>query len=170
MNEMDYKEYLVKRKKGVKEILLSALIYLTALALSVATMMFVNVGGMELLVAVGFLFGGYKLASSFNREFEYTVTEDCVDIDTIFNASSRKKIVSFRMKEVEIIAPVDSDKYKEYSGGDYKIIDASTHKNESSVYFAIVEKNGVKHLVKFDLPVAALSHLRKYAPSKVVIG
>lgn len=164
---MDYKEYLVKRKKGAKEILLAAVIYIVAIILSLVTMMF-SLGGLNLLISLGFLYGGYKLASSFNREFEYTITEDSVDVDTIFNASSRKKLISFKMKEVEIIAPIDSDKYKEYAKGDYKVIDASTHKKGSSVYFAAVEKNG-KHLVKFDLPVAALTHLRKYAPSKVVI-
>lgn len=165
---MDYKEYLVKRKKGVKEILLAIIIYLVALALSIASLMFLNMAGLELLISVAFFYGGYKLASSFNREFEYTVTEDCVDIDTIFNASNRKKLISFKMKDVEIIAPVDSEKYGNYSESDYKVIDASTHSKDASVYFAAVEKNG-KYLVKFDLPVAALEHLRKYAPSKVVI-
>lgn len=165
---MDYKEYLVKRKKGAKEILLSIAIYLVALALSLASLIFLNAAGLELLISVGLFYGGYKLATSFNREFEYTVTEDCVDVDTIFNASSRKKLISFKMKEVEIIAPVDSDKYKEYSKNDYKVIDASTHRKEASVYFAAVEKNG-KNLVLFDLPAAALLHLRKYAPSKVII-
>lgn len=165
---MDYKEYLVKRKKGAKEILLSAIIYLVALALSFASLIFLNAMGMELLISVAFLYGGYKLASSFNREFEYTVTEDCVDVDVIYNASNRKKLISFTMKDVEIIAPVESEKYHAYSGGDYKEIDASTHRKDTSVYFAAVEKNG-KYLVKFELPVTALQHLRKYAPSKVVI-
>ncbi len=165
---MDYKEYLVKRKKGAKEILLSVLIYLVALTVSLVSLLFLDLGGLELLLSVAFLYGGYKLSASFNREFEYTVTEDCVDIDTIFNAANRKRLISFNMKDVEIISSVKSDNYKTYSSGEYKEIDASTHRKDAKVYFAAVEKNG-KYLVKFELPVAALEHLRKYAPSKVVI-
>lgn len=167
---MEYKEYLVKRKKGVKEIFLSILIYIAALMLSFACVMFVpSIAGIGLLLSVGCFYGGYWLTSKFNREFEYTITGDSVDVDVIFNASHRKRLIAFSMKDVEIIAPVDSDEYKAFSKGEYKEIDASTNRKDAVVYFAAVEKNG-KVLVKFELPVTALQALSKYAPSKVVIG
>lgn len=165
---MDYKEYLIKRKKDIKEILLAALIYMVALVLSFASLMFLNLGGLDLLLSVGCIYGGYRLSTSFNREFEYIVTDDCVDVDTIFNASKRKRLISFTMKDVEVIAPVKSDRYNAYSSGEYKEIDASTRRKDANVYFAAVEKNG-RFLVKLELPITALEHLRKYAPSKVVI-
>lgn len=167
---MGYKEYLVKRKKGAKEILLSILIYIAAVILSLACIVFLPaMAGVDLLLSVGFLYGGYWLSSKFNREFEYTVTEDSVDVDVIFNASRRKRLISFSMKEVEMIAPADSDEYKTFSKGDYQLIDATTRKKDANVYFAAVEKNG-KFLVMFEPPVTALQELRKYAPSKVVIS
>jgi len=166
---MGYKEYLVKRKKGAKEILLSVLIYIAAFILSLACIMFLPaMAGVELLLSVGFLYGGYWLSSKFNREFEYIITEDSVDVDVIFNASQRKRLISFSMKEVDMIAPVNGDEYAAFSKGDYKEIDATTHRKDANVYFAAVEKNG-KFVVKFEPPVTALQELRKYAPSKVVI-
>ena len=167
---MGYKEYLVKRKKGAKEILLSVLIYIAAVILSLSAMIFLPaMAGVELLVSVGFLYGGYWLSSKFNREFEYIVTEDSVDVDVIFNASRRKRLIAFSMKEVEMIASVKSDEYKSFSKGGYQEIDATTRRKDANVYFAAVEKNG-KFLVKFEPPVTALQELRKYAPSKVVIS
>ena len=165
---MDYKEYMVKRKKGAAEMLLAFLIYLVALALSFASLVLIKFGGFGLLLSVGFIYAGYKLCASFNREFEYIVTDDFVDVDVIFNASRRKRLITFSMKDAEIIAPVDSPEYKSYAQKDYKVIDASTRRKDAKVYFAAVEKNG-KKLVKIELPEEALLHLRKYAPSKVVM-
>lgn len=166
---MDYKEYLVKRKKGAAEIALAVLIYLVAFAIAVACVSFLNIGGIQLLLAVAIFFGGYKLSVSFNREYEYTVTENFVDVDVIYNATNRKRLISFSMKDVLVIAPVKSDEYNKIDAlGDYKKIDASTRRKDADVYFAAVEKNG-KFLVKIELPKDALEHLRKYAPSKVII-
>ncbi len=165
---MDYKEYLVKRKKGAAEIALAVLIYLVAFAIAVTCVTFLNIGGIQLLIAVAIFYGGYKLSVSFNREYEYTVTENFVDVDVIYNATNRKRLISFSMKDVLVIAPVKSDEYNKYASGDYKKIDASTRHKDADVYFAAVEKNG-KFLVKIELPKDALEHLRKYAPSKVII-
>ena len=167
---MEYKEYMVKRKKGAKEILLGFLIYAAALILSFVCIMFVpSIAGIGLLLSVGCFYGGYWLVSKFNREFEYIVTGDSVDVDVIFNASRRRRLISFSMKDTEIIAPVENEEYARFAkNGDYKEIDASTHRKDANVYFAAVEKNG-KFLVKLELPVTALQGLRKFAPSKVVI-
>ena len=167
---MAYKEYMVKRKKGAKEILLSILIYIAAAILALASVVLLDsLGGIDLLIAVGFLYGGHWLSAKFNREFEYIITEDYVDIDVIYNASRRRRVISFSMKEVQFIASVKSDEFKNYSNGEYKVIDATTGRKNANVYFAAVEKNG-KFLVKFEPPVTALQELRKYAPSKVVIA
>ncbi len=163
---MAYKEYLVKRKKGAKEILLAALIYVVALFLSFICIMFVP--GIGLLLSAGCFYGSYWLTSKLNREFEYTFTEDAVDIDVIFNASRRKRLISFYMKDAQIIAPVSNGEFGRFSKMDYREIDATTHRKDANVYFAAVEKNG-KFLVKFEPPVTALQELRKFAPSKVVI-
>ena len=165
---MDYKEYMVKRKKGAVDMLLSVLIYLAALALSFVCLLFVKFGGIGLLLSVGAIYAGYKVTSSFNREFEYIVTDDSVDVDVIYNASRRKRLVTFSMKETEIIAPAESAEYKSYVQKEYKVIDATTRRKDVKVYFAAVDKNG-KKLVKLELPEEALLHLRRYAPSKVVM-
>lgn len=166
---MAYKEYLLKRKKGAKEILLSILIYVVALILSfVCILSASSLAGIGLLLSVACFYGGYWLTSKLNREFEYTFTDDSVDIDVIYNASRRKRLISFDLKDAEIIAPIKSGEYKRFEKGDYKEIDATTNSKNANVYFAVVNKNG-NFIVKFEPPVTALQELRKFAPSKVVI-
>ena len=163
---MAYKEYLDKRKKGVKEILLAALIYLAALILSFFCIMLVP--GFGLLLSLGCFYAGYWLSAKLNREFEYTFTEDAIDIDVIYNAARRKRLISFYMKDVELIAPLKSGENKRFENNGYKVIDATTNSKNATVYFAAVKKNG-DFIVKFEPPVTALGEFRKYAPSKVVM-
>lgn len=168
---MEFKEYLIKRKKGGKEILLTVLLYAAALILAFLCMNFIpSIGGIEALLAVGCLYGAYKLSSRFNREYEYVITDDCVDIDVIYNASNRKRLISFSIKDAEVLASVKDTNYNSLLKGEFKeTIDATTLRADAEVYFAVVEKGGRK-LVKFEPPHAALEALRKFAPSKVIIS
>lgn len=167
---MEFKEYLVKRKKGAKEMCLTMLLYLAALVLAFLCMNFIpSIGGIEALLAVGCLYGAYRISAKFNREFEYVITEDCVDIDVIYNASNRKRLISFSVKDVEVLASVKDANYNSKLKGEFKkTIDATTARADANVYFAVLEQDG-RTLVKFEPPHAALEALRKYAPSKVVI-
>lgn len=168
---MEFKEYLVKRKKGAKELFLTVLLYIAALILAFACMNFIpSIGGIEALLAVGCFYGAYWVSAKFNREFEYVITDDCVDIDVIYNASTRKRLISFSVKDVEVIASVKDSNYNSILKGEFKnTIDATTLRADANVYFAVLEKDG-RTLVKFEPPYAALETLKKFAPSKVVIS
>lgn len=169
---MEFNEYMIKRNKTAKEIFLSALLYIAAAILSVIGFTFltmVKLGSIALLLVCGLFFGAFKLSSRMNKEFEYICTEDNIDIDVIMNATSRKRLISFSIKEVELIASVNDDTYKNRLNEQFeKVIDATTARKDANVYFAIVEKKG-KTLVKFEPPHSILSNLYKFAPSKVRI-
>ena len=167
---MEFKEYLLKRKKTGKEVALTVLLYLAALIIGIICFVaLASFGGIGALLAVGCFYGAYRISSKFNCEYEYIITGEFVDIDAIYNASNRKRLVSFAMSDVELIASVNDNNHNFRLNGEYKkVIDATTGYNSSAIYFAIVEKGG-KTLVKFEPPHAALEALRKYAPSKVII-
>lgn len=168
---MDFKEYMVKRRKGAKEIVLTILLYIAAVILAFVfmTMLPSASGGISALLAAGCFYGAYKVSARFNREFEYVITDDCVDIDVIYNATNRKRLISFNVKDIEIMASVKNNDYNAKLKGEFKeTIDATTLSPHANVYFAVVEKNGRK-LVKFEPPHAALETLRRFAPSKIII-
>ena len=168
---MDFKEYLVKRNKSVVERILTVLIYLSALVLSCVCLFKIpSVAGFGALLAVGCFYGAYRLSSRFKREYEYIITGDSVDIDVIYNAANRKRLISFSIKDVRILAAINDVNYTQMAKGSFgKTIDATTNRKDANIYFAILEKNGGT-LVKFEPPYAALEMLKKHAPSKVVIS
>lgn len=167
---MEFKEYLVKRSKTAMETLLTVLLYAAATLLAYICIFIIPpIAGIGALLALGCYYGAFKLSSKFKREYEYVITDDGVDIDVIYNASSRKRLISFSIKDVEILASVKDANYNARLKGEYKkTIDATTNRADANVYFAVLEQNG-RTLVKFEPPFVALEILKKYAPSKVII-
>ena len=167
---MEFKEYMIKRKKSGKESLLTVLLYLAATVLSLIFIAaLASFGGIGALLAAGCFYGAYKLSGKFNKEYEYIITGDSVDVDVIYNTTNRKRLITFSMKDVEVIASVKDTNHSQRLKGEYKkVIDATSGYDSNAVYFAVVEKAG-RTLVKFEIPHSGLEVLKKFAPSKVII-
>ena len=76
----------------------------------------------------------------------------------------------FSVKKAEIIASMKDDMYKHLRQAQFDtVIDATTLTKDAAVYFAVVEKEGKRLLVKFEPPLKCLEYLKVYAPSKVKI-
>ena len=82
-------------------------------------------------------------------EYEYSLTNGEIDIDKIMEMRSRKRIISFHMKEVELLAPVDSNEYKGFSSKPESIIKAFPKEDKSRQYAAIVTGGGKRLQVLF---------------------
>ena len=169
---MDFHEYIIKRKTGPKEILLSLLIYLGATVLSVVPLILLlpfGLSSIAVLLFFGCFYLAYRISTGMKKEFEYIFTQDSIRIDTILNSSRRKKIISFNLEEVEIIAAVEDNANNSLLKADYdKIIDATSHSSHATVYFATINAER-RTLVKFEPPHNALKELFIYAPSKIKI-
>lgn len=169
---MNYKEYLVKRKLGAAEILAMVMLYFAAFMLALCCLYYLRMlGGIESLLAVGAFYLAYILASRLKKEFEYIIVEDSVDIDVIFNASKRKNLISFSVKQIEVMAAMNDTKYNSRLKKQFdKVIDASTWKKGAVVYFAILEHKGQKTIVKFEPSASCLEYMKEYAPDKIHIS
>ncbi|MBQ8391225.1 MAG: hypothetical protein IJX50_01605 [Clostridia bacterium] len=169
---MNYKEYLVKRKLGAAEILATVMLYFAAFMLALCCLYYLRMlGGIESLLAVGAFYLAYILASRLKKEFEYIIVEDSVDIDVIFNASKRKNLISFSVKQIEVMAAMNDTKYNSRLKEQFdKVIDASTWKKGAVVYFTILEHKGQKTIVKFEPSASCLEYMKKYAPDKIHIS
>ena len=168
---MEFKEYMIEKKKDGKDIVISMLLYIAATIVSILAFMFLGAfGGIALLVAVGAFYGAHIVSARSKKEFEYICTEDNVDIDVIMNKSRRKRLISFNMKNVEIIASLNDDKYSNQASGQFeKTIVATSGRRDAEVYFAIVNVKG-RTLVKFEPPYNMVMSLSQYARSKVHIN
>ncbi len=94
-------EQLVTIKKNVKTYL--AYIGIAIAAILVMTVALTILGNLAIVVIFLVLFGAYKLYSMLSVEYEYIITNSTMDIDKITAKSSRKRILSFELSEVERI-------------------------------------------------------------------
>ena len=163
-----YCEYIIKRKKGGKEILAVTGIIILAVILLIYVPSLVSVvpiiGFLSPLVAVGIIWGAYKLVVSKNIEFEYTLTGSDMDIDKIINRSSRKRVIAVAKGEIGVVAPFGSSNLPSLQN--VEIIDVSSHKPDANVYVMTVNKDSMK-AIYFEPSEKILKNLKERNPRKV---
>lgn len=82
-------------------------------------------------------------------EYEYIYTNGDIDIDKIMNKAKRKRAVSFNLRDIERIAPLDSDDIKYSDFKPENTFDFFTDKNESKKYAVLLVKGGQKIQINF---------------------
>ena len=92
-------EQLITIKKDIKTYLAYIGIAISAILLMTVSLMLSR--GLAVIVIFLVFWGAYKLYSMFNIEYEYIITNSTMDIDKITARSSRKRIVSIKLNEVE---------------------------------------------------------------------
>lgn len=163
-----FKEYLIKQKKSPIDTMMQVGLVVGAIILSIIAFV---VGGDLIgpIIIVGIVFGAGFLFNKFSREYEYILTNNELDIDVVFNRSSRKRVMTINMKKIDIMASIKDEKYAaELNKAGLKVINASENTNEENTYAIITqsEKYGAcKILITPD--DVMLDHLYKQAPNKV---
>lgn len=169
---MAYREYMVKKQKDAGAIILTVLLYLAAAIISIFAfliLMPIGFGSAVALIIAGAFYGVYRLSGNTNKEFEYIVTEDIIDVDVIVNKSKRKRLISFNLESVKVLADINNTQHKHYLSENFdSVIDATSGRKDKKVYFAIVEKTN-RVLVKMELTEAMLQGLYEISPSKIHI-
>lgn len=96
-------EQLVAIKKTAKTWALFLLIWVACLAVIAAAFIFLfgYLGMYVILLAFGALYGAYRLSMLLSVEYEYIITNGSMDIDKITAQSSRKRVASFELSEVQ---------------------------------------------------------------------
>ena len=96
-------EQLVKINKKPKDYFLLGTIWVVAFVLVFFFVLFGRATAFPAfayLIAIGIVYGAFKLSKQFNVEYEYIVVNRDLDIDKITAQSSRKRIVSIKLNEV----------------------------------------------------------------------
>ncbi|NLZ47864.1 MAG: hypothetical protein GX895_03600 [Clostridiales bacterium] len=82
-------------------------------------------------------------------EYEYTITNGDIDVDIIYEQKKRKRVFNFNVKDVELLAPVDSDEIKNFSGIQGKVVKFYPSTSNDRIYAAMLNKGGKKFKVLF---------------------
>lgn len=155
-------EYMVKRKKGAKEIFITASV--TFAAILITLLLFGFLGQLSFVFICVTWYGAWWLISRNNVEFEYIVTTTILDIDKIIAKRSRKRILSVDLKEISSCSAV-SDTLAE----NIKVIDATPNGIEDGVYAIDFDKNGARNRLLFKPNKKMLFEIKKASPSLVTI-
>ena len=164
MNEL-YKEIMVKRKKQpidtAKKAGMIALVVLTFLVgfLFIPIMMIATVA---LAVLAWFVITGLNL------EYEYLYVNGDIDVDRIRNRERRKRVGSYELVNLEMLAPSSShdlDSYKNMKNA--KVIDYSSGEEQAKTYTAVYTNEANMQIITLELPKEVVDDIRRRAPRKV---
>jgi hypothetical protein len=161
-----YREILIKREPTTMDTVKKVLIF-GALALCL-------VGGllvMPLLILVAIVFGiiaGIFILPRLNKEYEYLYVNGELDVDVIYSREKRKKLGSYDMNELEILAPTGSHALDSYfSNGTLKVQDVTSGKPDVGSYTLIFSKDKERIAVRAELDRVIIDDIRRLAPRKV---
>lgn len=141
-------------------------IWLLALILVAACLLILSgfIGSLGLLLAAGVIFGAYKLSSRLSVEYEYIITNGVMDIDKIIAKSSRKRMASFDLANVDRLEKYNPNARpvgnftktviacNEFDGDAYLMVITVEGKGSSLVVFSPddrIKSAAVKFLPKF---------------------
>ena len=125
------------------------LLWLAAVVCIACCMLFLwkFVGVYVLLLVFGVLYGAYRLSLLLSVEYEYIITNGSVDIDKIIAQSSRKRIASFELSDVQSL-----EKYNLSSAQHEnceKVIVACNTDDENAYALKVAMKSGGNMLVVY---------------------
>lgn len=153
---------LVSQKKPIWKNFIGYLLFGLAIAsLSLACV------GMVFAYPLAIVFGalGFLLVFRSDKEFEYSYFDGDVNIAKVMNKSRRKRLDSFTMDEVILIAPAgDRSVYKYENDANLKKKDYTCGEKDAPFYEMIVNKNGNMSMIKFEPDEKFLNEIcKKYA-------
>ncbi|HBE12625.1 MAG TPA: hypothetical protein DCY74_00500 [Clostridiales bacterium] len=168
----NYMEHIVKRKPTFRVSLWKALIVL-AVIIANLLLLIITVKVPALMIFPWFLSGVFVwwVYRFFNVEYEYVMASGEIDVDMIYGKKQRKRMVSVKINEMELIAPLSDQSASRCSDPSIqKRFTALSSADAPDGYFAIFHhpKHG-KSVLFFEVPNKAKNILKYYNSSNFVI-
>lgn len=163
MND-SYSELLVKKEQTGKDKVIKFLLIGVIAATAVVGIIIPLVW----VLTLGLGIAAYFILPNLDLEYEYVYVNGELDIDKIMAKSKRKRVQSFDLAKMEIMAPVNSHRmdYQNHNTK-LKVLDFSSGNKEHKVYAMIIpdEKEICKVLLETDQTL--LENIQKSCPRKV---
>ena len=141
-------EQLIKRELTAADRIKRLGLIFFAVAVFTFSMAIVPGFGMIITVVVGI--GIYFLISRLKREYEYTFTNGELDIDVIYNRSSRKRLFSAQVRDFEIMAHADDEAHKNSFASATDKLDCSTGVITERSYKFLANYKGKRYAITLE--------------------
>ncbi len=168
-------EQLVKKKRGLKEIMIVLASILGAIVvLWLMTFAFVLpfIGFGVFAICVIFMYLLYFLVTSINQEYEYSFTNGILDVDKIINMRKRKKMLEINVRKMEVMGDRKAPEFQKYmSDSSVKKVYACTQKDAEDLCFLVfMDESGKNRMLLFNPNEKIVDAIRRYNPQKVVLS
>lgn len=165
MND-SYSELLVKKEQTGKDKVIKFLLIGLIAATAVVGVVFT----LAWILTLGLGIAAYFVLPNLDLEYEYVYVNGELDIDKIMAKSKRKRVQSFDLAKMEIMAPVNSHRmdYQNHNTK-LKVLDFSSGNKEHKVFAMIIpnEKEICKVLLEPDQEL--IENIQKSCPRKVFV-
>lgn len=120
-----------------------------------------------LLCVVGLLFcgGAWLLGQNAKVEYEYLYLDKELSVDKIKNQSDRKKVATYKLETMEVMAPKASHRLDPYQN--LKVRDFSSETKEGNAFELVVEGEKGKERIIIDTNEELIKAMRMAAPRYV---
>jgi hypothetical protein len=171
------KEEIVVRHKNALNMIVYVFAIISAVVFAVFAMIELNIVMQYLDVPDIILFvvvAGVAVLMWFGKdslrvEYEYSFTNGIVDIAKVVNNRRRKELISFKTREVELVASIDDPKLHNIRARPgIKKVNAVLN-SDSAIYFASFRKNDMQYLVYFEPSKEFLQMMRIYNERNVIL-
>ncbi|MCM1038645.1 MAG: DUF6106 family protein [Roseburia sp.] len=158
-----YVEHLVARKAPFIMRFLKTLLIMLTVCFALVGILFMNTIALILAVAVGI--ASYFAYMNTDLEYEYLYVDKEISIDKVMAKSRRKKVASYDMERMEILAPVKSYHLDEYRNRTMKTIDYSSGTAEDDKKYMMVYEGNLK--IMLEPSPEMVKAIQTIAPRKV---
>ena len=167
-------EYMVKRKKTAMDYIKVLGILVTGLLIVFILPMFAAwipmIGSLLFVVVALVVYLMYKLVTSINVEYEYTLTNSEMDVDKIINLRSRKKVTEVNFHKIECFANIRNAAFNNYSKDfNIKKIYACRDSRDDETYFVVYENDDKRTMLLFTPNEKMCKNIKMLNPQKCMI-
>lgn len=162
-------ERMVKKKMEGKDYAIIFGILVAGVILLFVSVILMGITGMPMipmLVLCGVCYGGYRLISMQNLEYEYSLTNGYITVDKIMNRSSRKRMAAFECKEIEEIGEFAKNQTRLQNRPVEAKLYATVYGDRRDAWYVIVRtKKTGKTLLVFNPDEDILNGMKKFIPA-----
>ena len=160
-----YVECMVARKPSMAVKVLAFLIGAIAVIVGLAAMI---IQPLLLFVAAAIGFGAYFININASIEYEYLYIDKEIVVDKIMSQSKRKRVASYEVDKIEIMAPLKSYHLDQFKNRTFKEVDISSGVEGQPEVRYTFYYNGTDKVI-FEPNEAMVKAIRNVAPRKVFV-
>ncbi len=164
MNDSFY-EQLVSRKSRPIDLVIRIATILALLLFTFIGFMFLGFLVIPVIILLAFLVSTF-LFPRLNVEYEYALLNHDMQIDIIYNKAKRKSLLSFNLRDAEIIAPQDSPALASYHAE--KTWNFTSLKPSAKVFKMYISINQKKYALLLEPDSKMQEHMKAWMGTKFI--